>query len=111
MIKISVFHNTNCYKHKVLNRFIAKFWQECLHEWNDSKKECIKVDKTMDIDIEWDVTFFFFLNENIKKTTWTMEQNTTKLWTHEISYCEMIKIHKNEIHEKWNIISIRLQVI
>jgi len=55
--KISVFHNTNCYKHKVLNRFIAKFWQGCLHEWNDSKKECIKVDKTMDIDIEWDVTF------------------------------------------------------
>ena len=57
MIKISVFHNTNGYKHKVLNRFIAKFWQECLHEWNDSKKECITVDKTMDIDIEWDVTF------------------------------------------------------
>jgi hypothetical protein len=57
MIKISVFHNTNGYKYKVLNRFIAKFWQECLHEWNDSKKECITVDKTMDIDIEWDVTF------------------------------------------------------
>ena len=93
----------------MLNRFIAKFWQECLHEWNDSKKECIKVDKTM--DIKYRMRCYFFWNESIKKTTWTMEHNTTKLWTHEISYCEMVKIHKNGTHEKWNIISLKLQVI
>jgi hypothetical protein len=41
-----------------------------------------------------------------------MEHDTTKLWTHEISYCEMIKMHIKKLeHTKngiWLVLNYKL---